>query len=360
MAKYITLPKELEAIDGHLHIHKLYEEERQMNFIGGYEWYKERNNFRGISIASLPRKASNNMAVALYKVANPNTYAHGCIVYPHSPVDVSKIGDMDPLTQYKEMMEIGFDGIKMLEGKPEVYKKNWIPLDSDFYEPFFSQIEKDGTHILAHINDPESFWDGDKVSDEHKAKGWYYGDGTYLPSEDMYKQIDNLLAKHPLLNITLAHFYFCSGKPQKLIDIFEKYKKVNVDVTPGGEMFVDFANNPEYYKEFFNKYYDRIEFGTDGDFPRCVEAMDWLVDRIYRYFATDETFMAFEDTLTTGIKLPYEKVKRIFSYNFVERVGKAPRPINKEALAKYIDKYKHLITDKEDYDLITSLAKKLL
>ncbi|MBQ7906335.1 MAG: amidohydrolase family protein [Clostridia bacterium] len=360
MSKYVKIPKKFEAIDSHLHIHRLFEEERQMNFIDGHEWYKESCGIKAINIASLPRNASNNMAVALYKAANESTYAHGCIVYPESPVNPATIGNMDPLTQYREMMEIGFDGIKFLEGKPEIYKRNLMPLDSDFYEPFWNQVEKDGTHILAHINDPEFFWDGDKVSDELKAKGWYYGDGTYLPSEDMYKQVDNLLEKHPNLCITLAHFYFCSGKPEKLEDMFAKYKNVAVDITPGGEMYVDFEANHDFYKEFFRKYSDKILFGTDGDFPRHVEAMSWLVDRIYRYLATDDKLMAFDDTLTEGILLPDDKAKEILSGNFIRRVGKTPRQINKKALKNYIEKYKHLIPNKADYDLIMELSKKYL
>ncbi|MBR2444381.1 MAG: amidohydrolase family protein [Clostridia bacterium] len=360
MSEYIKIPKKFQAIDSHLHIHKLFEEERQMNFIDGHEWYKDSCGIKAINIASLPRNAGNNMAVALYKVANEQAFAHGCIVYPESPVNPNTIGNMDPLTQYKEMMEIGFDGIKFLEGKPEIYKRNWIPVDSDFYEPFWAEIEKDGTHVLAHINDPEFFWDGDKVSDELKAKGWFYGDGTYLPSEEMYKQIDNLLEKHPSLCLTLAHFYFCSAKPKKLVDMFNRYKNLAIDITPGGEMYVDFENNHDYYKDFFAKYSDRILFGTDGDFPRCVEAMRWLADRIYRFLATDERIMSFDNNLIEGILLPEHKVKQILSENFVRRVGTTPRVMNKKALKNYIDKYKHLIPTREDYQLIEDLCKKYL
>ena len=359
MDKYIKLPKELNAIEGHLHIHSLFEKERQMTFIGGHEWYKNELNFRGINIAALPRNASNNMACALYKVANPDAYAHGCFYYPVSPLK-EKIEGLDPLTQYNELMEIGFDGMKMLEGKPECYQRSRVPFDNEYYEPYFAQAERDKTHILAHINDPAFFWDESKVSDYLKQKGWFYGNGDYASNIELYEQMDRLFEKHPSLNMTLAHFYFRSENPEILEDLFAKYPNLAVDITPGGEMYIDFNKRPEYYHNFFSKYSGKILFGTDGDFPRGEEAMRWLVDRIYRYLATDDVVSSFEDTMIRGIKIDNCHIENIFSKNFIRRVGENPREINKKALKAYIEKYLPYVESKYDYDLISDLSKKML
>lgn len=359
MENYIKLPDELGAIDGHLHMHKLFEEERNMTFIGGHEWYKESCNLRAVNIASLPRNASNNMACALYKTANPDTYAHGCFFYPVPP-SVKQIKGLEPLTQYNELMEIGFDGMKMLEGKPECHQRSKMPLDSDYYEPYFAQAEKDKTHILTHVNDPAFFWDENKISEEEKRKGWFYGNGDYLSNTEMYAQMDRLFEKHPSLNMTLAHFYFRSESPEILENMFQKYPNLAIDITPGGEMYLDFNKNPEYFHNFFEKYSDRILFGTDGDFPRGEEAMRWLVDRIYRFLKTDEIIDSFSGVKIQSIKIADEHIENIFSKNFIKRVGNRPREINKKALKQYIEKYLPYVDNKQDYDLILDLSKKML
>jgi hypothetical protein len=125
-------------------------------------------------------------------------------------------------------------------------------------------------------------------------------------------------------------------------------------------MFVSFSENSEYYAEFFKKYSERILFGTDSTFPYRADDMEWLCDRVYRYFATTDTVNSFCEKEMTGINLPSEYRENIFHKNFERRVGTEPKKINKEALKSYIEKYKHLIKEKEYLEEIEKLAKELL
>lgn len=352
-----------EVIDGHLHVRTWVDKETGESFLHGVEEYKEKFGFRALNLAALPsayRDVTNNIMCAFYKIANPHTYAHGGLTYPSYPVDTANVGDMDPLTQYRELMEIGFDGIKMLEGKPSVYKWVQVPLCDPYYDPFFAAAEKDGTHVLAHINDPADFWDPNKTSEEHKAKGWYYGDGNHIHYNDMYAQIDRLLEAHPELHLTLAHFYFRSESPEVLEEMFRRYPYVGVDLTPGGEMYLGFRQRPEYFRDFFIRYADRIQFGTDGECPACIKAMEWLADRVFRFVATDDEMDAWGRGKTKGLALPEDAAHKILAGNFLRHVGETPREINKAALKAYIEKYKHLIRAKEDYDNVEAYAKKML
>lgn len=352
-----------EVIDGHLHVRGWQDPETGESFLHGVEIYRERFGFRALNLAALPsayRDVNNNIMCAFYKLANENTYAHGGLTYPSYPVDVVNTNGMDPLTQYNELMEIGFDGIKMLEGKPSVYKWVQVPLCDPYYAAFFAAAEKDKTHILAHINDPAEFWDPAKATKENIEKGWYYGGGEHIHYNDMYAQIDRLLEAHPELHLTLAHFYFRSESPEVLEEMFRKYKNVGVDLTPGGEMYVGFRKRPEYFRDFFIRYADRIQFGTDGECPACMPPMEWLCDRIYRYIATDDEVESWGGGKTKGIHLPDEVVNKILCGNFVRHVGEKPREINKKALKAYIEKYKHLIRNPSDLANVEEYTKKML
>ena len=50
---------------------------------------------------------------------------------------------------------------------------------------------------------------------------------------------------NPKLKVTFAHFFFMSDNLQRLGDIFDRYPNVNVDITPGVEMYEDFSSHPE-------------------------------------------------------------------------------------------------------------------
>ncbi len=351
-----------KIIDGHLHIEGIYNEKGE-HFLKGFEEYRKAKGLSALNIASLPsgkRDVANNIMCAFYKLVNPQDFAHGGLIYTDYPAPNPAPNGMSPLEQYKELMEIGFDGIKMLEGKPQLHKQISIPLCDNYFDEFFDAIEKDGTHLLFHVNDPEEFWDSAYATEELRERGWFYGDGDYASNEEVYRQIYAILEKHPNLCATFAHFFFYSKYPKKLEELFNKYPNVCVDVTPGGEMYVSFHENPEYYIEFFKKYSERVLLGTDSIFPYAANDMKWLLDRVYRYFASTDTAHGFCDRDITGINLPKEFRDNILYKNFERRVGKEPKKINKEALKRYIEKYKHLIKEKDYLDEVERLAKELL
>lgn len=369
MAKYLEIPFPTvkDPFDGHIHVHLWRIEEKGETFIHGLEEYRRVCGLKYIALASLPsgnpipapRDVSNNIMCAFYKIANENTFAYGGFIYPSYPANEAQMENMSLETQLEELNEIGFDGIKMLEGKPNLYSKVGRALDSEFFDKVLTKMEKDGTYLLMHAVDPETFWHN--PTKESIERGWYYGDSSKYPSsEELYAQVDNILEKHPKLNLCLAHFFFCSEKPEKLAKMLDKYENLTIDITPGGEMYIGFNENREYFKEFFVKYQDRIHFGTDMDYSPSIEGGVWLCDRVYRFLATDEPLSSFDDHIIPGFKLPCEVVQKICSDNLLKKLSGKPKEINKAALKKYIDKYFHLITDKELANYITELSEKYL
>ena len=350
-------------IDGHLHLTEIYNKNGE-HFLKGFEEYRQKCNLTALNIAALPagddRDVSNNILLAFYKLVNPQDFVHGGLIYTSYPAPNPAPDNMDPLTQYKELMEIGFDGIKMLEGKPQLHKVISIPLCDDYYDKFFEAAEKDKTHILFHVNDPEEFWDGEKVSEEIKKLGWYYGEGGYASNEEVYRQIYAILEKHPALCVTFAHFFFYSNSPEKLIEMFEKYPNTAIDITPGSEMYRAFTSNHKYYKSFFEKYSDKILFGTDSHFPYPTEDFIALNECICNFFTSSEEFDGLYCKKIKGFALSKEHLNKIIYSNFVDRVSENPKKINKEALKKYIEKYKHLIGKKENLKEVERLAKEML
>ena len=81
---------------------------------------------------------------------------------------------------------------------------------------------------------------------------------------------------------------------------------------------------------------------------------------MYRYLATDETISSFGDRMLKGLNLPADTLQRIFSDNLVSKLGHAPKSVNKDALHRYIAKYRHLIADKELDKYIDELSQEYL
>ena len=290
---------------------------------------------------------AQNILAAIYKLHNPNAYAYGGLVYPQKPFQKPMPQGMDPLSQYEELMALGFDGIKMLETKPSEQKAFQICIDDPYYDDFFAACEKNKTHMIWHVADPEIFWDIDRIPQRFLDKGWYYGDGTYMSYERIYGQVYNVLDKHPNLPVTFAHFFFLSEHPERLEQLFEKYPNTSVDLTPGAEMHKAFRENYDYYRNFFIKYADRVFFGTD------TSNKDWdmtrFIDRslILQDFVTTDKDLTVITTDTKGMALPEAVSRKILGDNFRAVAGSTPKKIDRDALKAYLEKYRHLITQPE-------------
>lgn len=343
-------------IDSHIHITKW----GDGDFISNFDEYCKRENIEAINICAIPNYQSNtcnNIIAGFYKLAHPNSYIHGGIEFIHIPID-SMPKDMDAVTQYRELMEIGFDGIKMLEGKPTEHKRIGKSLNHKQLNSLYRELEKDSTHLLMHVNDPDEFWDEKRAPDWAISRGWAYLDGTYAPFEEIRNQTIKILEDYPNLSVTLAHFFFSSKEPELLEKLFSLYPNLCVDLTPGGEMYVEFQKNYDYYKEFFNKYSDRLIFGTDRFFPAQDDTYaNWVFNVVTKFIGTDETVVGFDDKKLKGLGLSQEKKDNIFFANFERRVGATPKKMDKEKFKKYIEKYSFVLTE-EDKERIKPLMEK--
>ena len=346
-----------KILDSHLHISKWGE----LDFFTCFDSYCKEQNLESVNICSIPLCQSNvcnNILLGFYKLARPNTYVHGGIEFIEVPIDNMPQG-MDAVSQYKELMELGFDGIKMLEGKPTEHKRVGGNLNHPSMNALYAQMEKDGTHLLMHVNDPDEFWDIERAPGWAVEQGWTYTDGTFASYEEIQRQTIKILEDHPNLSLTLAHFFFCGKTPEILEKLFSLYKNFCVDLTPGGEMYVEFQKNPDYYKDFFDKYYDRLIFGTDRSYKCDEKYADWLFKMVTTFIGTDKEVECFDQKVLCGLDLPEYKSDAIFSDNFKSRVGDTPKVMDKEKFKDYIEKYSFALTD-ADKEIVKKLSQKYL
>ncbi len=341
------------TIDGHLHIESWFDKNGK-SFMELYDSVQENLGLKAICVSALADNIHGGpddvIMAAFYKLHTPTAYANGGFVYPQYPVCPPLPDGMDPLTQYNELMEIGFDGIKILY-KPDVTKAVRLPINDGFYEPMFSAAEKDKTPFMWHLADPAEFWEA-KVG----AHGGF-GDGSYYSFEEHFYQAFDVIKRHPNLRVTFAHFLFLAEDPESLEKIFEKFPEVFIDVTPGTEMYDTFTEKSNFYREFFKKHNTRILYGTDGC-PTRNPSSEKLMQAVYKALTTSEMVNIWGHN-AKGLELPDEISENILYKNFMGRYGSKPKPINKAALKRYIEKYSPLITKESEKIEILKAAKEL-
>lgn len=281
-------------------------------------------------------RASETLDSLLAKSMSDRIYVFGSLDATNYYKDIDNLG-INMSKHVEELMACGCDGIKMLEGKPTTRLRYPIPdFDNKCWDPYFDYLEKKQIPVVWHVNDPEEFWDREKVPAWALANGWFYAD-TKINNQSQYKQIENVLERHPMLKITFAHFFFLSNDLNRLGKLFDKFPNICVDITPGIEMFINFSKNIEKSREFFIKYQDRILYGTDicgcgceGDLHfnekdslirsnLCRKVLSEKDDILIK--GDKESLFGEEDLLIKSLQLDKEVQEKILYKNFLRNVS---------------------------------------
>ena len=238
--------------------------------------------------------------------------------------------------QAEALRAAGCDGMKMIEGKPTARKRIGLALDGPVYDEYYAYLEAEAIPILYHVADPETFWDPGTIPPAAKQHGWDYTSGDFPTKEQLYAEIDGVLGKFPKLRIIFAHFYFLSADVERAARFMDAWPNVSFDITPGSEMYRNFAKAPQRWREFFTRYQDRILFGTDNgptsqprdeNHKRMAEKV-WMM-RMFLETAEDfEGFCTATSRLVTGIGLDREVLEKIYHRNYLRYTSERPRPLD--------------------------------
>ena len=252
------------------------------------------------------------------------------------------------------MRKCGCDGLKIIEGKPTMRKimGNIPGFDAPCWEPLWEYLESTQFPVLWHLNDPESCWGPEEEAPRHIRLGKELYDETFVNNEEQYRQMEAILQRYPNIKFIFAHMYFMSAQLKRLAAILDTYPNVMVDITPGLEIYVNLSKNLDEAKDFFEKYQDRILYGTDigarcvlaenaGIFneDECIARMD-LIDgmfdsKTYRVMKEDGRYLVnTEDFLQRGFSLSEEAINKIYWKNFEAYVGEVPAKVNPKLIKK--------------------------
>ncbi len=257
-------------------------------------------------------------------------YTFGMI--PHGPAKLAAGDGRDRPAMLAEMLARGYDGVKMMEGKPAWKQQFKTPgIDHDYFRPFWEKAVELDVPITMHMADPLDFW-------------WPGRQGSYAnlePQEECFRQTEAVLKRHPTLRIAFAHFLFMAPQLDRLGDWFSRFPGMRVDMAIGDEYLYYCSDDPEKSREFFIRWQDRILYGTDISDHNSLHLARAKAEMLRLFLETDRTFTSLRDqaygtppqpwsngrTELHGLSLPLEVLQKILGGNFEAFAGAAPKAI---------------------------------
>jgi hypothetical protein len=324
-----------DIVDSHVHM-------------GGVDTEKSMEGVRkatGISrmgLVSIQDPAQGaGLAASLYmKSRHPGTYYVLAGLNHAQKLSEGKVKAPSLTEQLDSFVRTGCDGIKMIEGKPTSRQQMDIPVTDPYFADYWAHVEELGLPIVWHVNDPEEFWDPDKIPGWAKKNDWGYGPDD-VTKEELYAEVDEVLERHPRLKVSFAHFYFLSADLPRAARFLDEHPGVHLDLAPGVEMLYNISRDPDAGREFFINYADRIVFGTDLFSDLALPAARARAGIVYRWLEGDDTFRVPpeadfllgppEDGVVRGMSLPGDVLAAIYHGNFTRMAGARPKPLNAQA-----------------------------
>lgn len=141
-----------------------------------------------------------------------------------------------------------------------------LKADDKRLDPFWAKCGELGLPVLIHTADEREYWQPLTYDSIHfglrTEKDQHYNNPEMASWEELIQQRDAILARHPKTIFIGAHMGSQSQNLGELEATLDKYPNFYIESAARHRVFG--RKNPPAIRAFFEKYQDRILFGTDG------------------------------------------------------------------------------------------------
>ena len=183
----------------------------------------------------------------------------------------------DQLGESRRLGAIGFKIPKGLGlGYPAPDGKHLLSIDDKGLDAVFEKAGALGMPIAIHIGDPKAFWkpntpDNERWDELRAHPEWsFYGEP--VPSwQELYDAFERRVARHPKTMFIAVHFGNDPEDPDNVARMLDRYPNFFIDTAA---RVPEIGRHPaDKMRRFYEKYQDRVLFGTDTGIGAAQEDM---------------------------------------------------------------------------------------
>jgi predicted TIM-barrel fold metal-dependent hydrolase len=172
--------------------------------------------------------------------------------------------------QLTEAHRLGAIGLKITKGLglgyPAPDGRHLLAVDDPGLDPLFERAGELGMPVAIHVGDPKAFWrpanpDNERWDELQAHPDWsFYQSG--VPSwQEIYDAFERRVARHPRTTFIAVHFGDDPEDPDNVARMLDRYPNFFLDTAA---RVPEMGRHPQdKMRRFFEKYQDRILFGTD-------------------------------------------------------------------------------------------------
>ncbi|HET8546578.1 MAG TPA: amidohydrolase family protein [Bryobacteraceae bacterium] len=234
----------------------------------------------------------------------------------------------------------GARGLKVLKSLGLVHRDTngkLIRIDDPRFDPMWEACGALGMPVAIHIADPVAFFTpidrfNERFEELNNHPDWSFHGRDYPKFEELLDARDRVFARHPntqFIALHVGHYAENLGHVGRSLD---KMPNMHVEL---GARIGELGRQPRTARKFFDKYQDRILFGTDAvpkgySTPQQVFGDD-LYRIYYRFLETEDEYFDYAPAPVPpqgrwriyGLGLPPAILKKVY-YDNAARLLKMP------------------------------------
>jgi len=241
--------------------------------------------------------------------------------------------------QIERAKKIGARGLKVLKTLGLYLRENvatgpLVKVDDRRFDRMWEACGAQKMPVAIHTSDPEAFFlTTDRFNERYEELSahpdWSFHGRDFPSNRELHEARNRVAERHPRTQFVYLHV----GDAEDLRWVSEwldRYPNVHVEI---GARIGELGRQPRAARKFFDKYQDRILFGTDA-VPRGVETPqqifgDLLYQIYFRFLETEDEYFDYAPAPIPpqgrwkiyGLGLPESILKKVYYENAARLLG---------------------------------------
>jgi predicted TIM-barrel fold metal-dependent hydrolase len=239
--------------------------------------------------------------------------------------------------QIEEAHKAGAKGIKVLKTLGlylrEASTHKLVRIDDPRFDPMWEAAGSLKMPVAIHVSDPQAFFlpidrFNERYEELHAHPDWSFHGKDFPGNRELQEARRVVMRRHPRTQFVCLHVADSEDLPY-VSECMDHHPNMHVDIAARiGEL----GRQPRMSRKFFDRYQDRILFGTDASGGTSTPQQtfgDALYEIYYRFLETEDEYFDYAPAPVPpqgrwriyGLGLPEQILRKVYSENASRMLG---------------------------------------